>query len=144
MQQHCWKKRDPTQGCRWYTFGWIRQEIVSKPAEIAYLEAMFSKWLNKVEALIERLHGIAPPIRRSTLHSYPYTPILWWDCAHRDAKKIHVSCHEDVWHDKWPRQPHSIIQTMDVHYSYSKWISRSHHVQGFWLKLYQTISSMVN
>ncbi|XP_010474540.1 PREDICTED: uncharacterized protein LOC104754077 [Camelina sativa] len=39
-------------------------------AEAAYLEAMLTKRLGAVETMIGRLPGVAPPIRKSNLHSY--------------------------------------------------------------------------
>ncbi|XP_010513510.1 PREDICTED: uncharacterized protein LOC104789524 [Camelina sativa] len=43
-------------------------------AEATYLEAMLTKRLGAVEAMIGRLPGVAPPIRKSNLHSYADTP----------------------------------------------------------------------
>lgn len=49
------------------------QETTTKSVEIAYIEALFSKRLNKVEALIERLPDVALPIQKSAPHSYAET-----------------------------------------------------------------------
>ncbi|XP_010468710.1 PREDICTED: uncharacterized protein LOC104748823 [Camelina sativa] len=52
----------------------VEHEPYAKSAEPTYLEAMLTKRLGAVEAMIERLPGMAPPIRKSNLHSYADTP----------------------------------------------------------------------
>ena len=41
---------------------------------VAYLEQMFSKRLDAMQSLVERLPGVAPPIRKSNPDSYVDTP----------------------------------------------------------------------
>uniref|UniRef100_A0A0D3E9M6 Uncharacterized protein n=1 Tax=Brassica oleracea var. oleracea TaxID=109376 RepID=A0A0D3E9M6_BRAOL len=40
----------------------------------AYLEQMFSKRLDAMQSMVERLLGVAPPIRKSDPDSYADTP----------------------------------------------------------------------
>ncbi|KAF3584710.1 hypothetical protein F2Q69_00028783 [Brassica cretica] len=42
----------------------------------AYLEKMFSKRFDAMQSMVERLPGVAPPIRRSNLDSYADTPFV--------------------------------------------------------------------
>ncbi|KAF3586277.1 hypothetical protein F2Q69_00029721 [Brassica cretica] len=42
----------------------------------AYLEKMFSKIFDAMQSMVERLPGVAPPIRRSNLDSYADTPFV--------------------------------------------------------------------
>ncbi|KAF2590682.1 hypothetical protein F2Q70_00038798 [Brassica cretica] len=41
---------------------------------VAYLEQMFSKRLDAMQSMVERLPGVAPPIRKSNPNSYADTP----------------------------------------------------------------------
>ncbi|KAF3490180.1 hypothetical protein F2Q69_00052272 [Brassica cretica] len=41
---------------------------------VAYLEQMFSKRLDAMQSMVERLPGVAPPIRKSNSDSYADTP----------------------------------------------------------------------
>ncbi|KAF3487899.1 hypothetical protein F2Q69_00053299 [Brassica cretica] len=41
---------------------------------IAYMEQMFSKRLDNMQSMVERLPGVAPPIRKSNPDSYANTP----------------------------------------------------------------------
>ncbi|KAL1219584.1 hypothetical protein V5N11_029257 [Cardamine amara subsp. amara] len=43
-------------------------EPIIKSADMLYLEAMFSKIFGEIEAMFGRLPGVAPSIRKSTLH----------------------------------------------------------------------------
>ena len=42
----------------------------------AYLQKMFSKRFDTMQSMVERLPGVAPPIRRSNLDSYADTPFV--------------------------------------------------------------------
>ncbi|KAF3541473.1 hypothetical protein F2Q69_00022394 [Brassica cretica] len=42
---------------------------------VAYLEQMFSKRLDAMQSMVERLPGVAPPIRKSNSDSYADTPL---------------------------------------------------------------------
>ncbi|KAF2533009.1 hypothetical protein F2Q70_00030032 [Brassica cretica] len=46
----------------------------AKSHMIAYLEQMFSKRLDNMQSMVERLPGVAPPIRKSNPDSYAGTP----------------------------------------------------------------------
>ncbi|KAF2604061.1 hypothetical protein F2Q70_00026088 [Brassica cretica] len=41
---------------------------------VAYLEQMFSKKLDAIQSMVERLRGVTPPIRKSNPNSYADTP----------------------------------------------------------------------
>ncbi|KAF3558256.1 hypothetical protein F2Q69_00013885 [Brassica cretica] len=43
---------------------------------VAYLEQMFSKRLDAMQSMVERLPGVAPPIRKSNPNSYADTPFM--------------------------------------------------------------------
>ena len=47
---------------------------MTKSSMTAYLEQMFSKRLDAMQSIVERLPGIAPPIRKSDPDSYADTP----------------------------------------------------------------------
>ena len=43
---------------------------------VAYLEQMFSKRLDAMKSMVERLPGVGPPIRKSNPDSYADTPFM--------------------------------------------------------------------
>ena len=51
-----------------------REKTATKSSITAYLEQMFSKRLDAIQSVVERLPGVAPPIRRSIPDSYTDTP----------------------------------------------------------------------
>ncbi|KAF3532580.1 hypothetical protein DY000_02042886 [Brassica cretica] len=61
----------------------------------AYLEQMFSKRFDAMQSMVERLPGVAPPIRRSNPDSYTDTPFARGDCLSRDASEILLPQHQD-------------------------------------------------
>ena len=75
----------------------------------AYLEQMFSKRFDAMQSMVERLPGVAPPIRRSNPDSYTDTPFARGDCLSRDASEILLPQHQDVrWHQR-PRRSYRTI-----------------------------------
>ncbi|KAG7552568.1 Retrotransposon gag domain [Arabidopsis thaliana x Arabidopsis arenosa] len=64
----------PPAGRNTTHFVGAESEPIVRSAETAYLEALFSKHLGEVEAMIGRLPGVPAPIRKSTLHSFADTP----------------------------------------------------------------------
>ena len=51
-----------------------REKTATESSITAYLEQMFSKRLDAIQSVVERLPGVAPPIRRSIPDSYTDTP----------------------------------------------------------------------
>ena len=50
------------------------EEAETESSITAYLEQMFSKRFDAMQSMVERLPGVAPPIRRSNLDSYADNP----------------------------------------------------------------------
>lgn len=49
---------------------------ISDPTKAAYLEKMFSERFNTIQSMVERLPGVATPIKRSDPRSYSVTPFV--------------------------------------------------------------------
>ncbi|CAG7909631.1 unnamed protein product, partial [Brassica rapa] len=52
----------------------LEAATASKSTVTAYLKQVFSKKFDNIQSMVERLPGVAPPIRRSDQNSYADTP----------------------------------------------------------------------
>ena len=96
---------------------------------VTYLEQMFCKRLDAMQSMVERLPGVAPPIRKSNPDAYASTPFTDEITLIEMARKFSFPSMKA--YDRYQRSRRSCrpVQTKDARCSTPKGVAQSYHMQ---------------